>query len=153
MSGYTEENWQEEIDFDAANPPAAFWTGDRYYAFGGRIPCPKCRTVGFYSPRREPETGEPKRKYRVCKFCGFAEELTGYAYEDSGKRPYRWIMVHCGPCSPLVRFGMYNWKVPWGAPVECGNCKNTMQEVKWPNEDPNHPFHEWKRQIEAGPKP
>lgn len=147
MREYTEQTWQEEMDFDQANPAPAFWTGNGYFAFGGRIPCPNCATVGFYSPRFEPRPDE-NHKYRVCKFCGFAQELTGYAFKTSGEKPYRWVMVQCADCNPRGLFGVYDWKVPWDTSAKtCGNCKKDMSEVKWPSDDPEHPFHKWKTQV------
>ena len=84
----------------------------------------------------------------MCKFCGFAQELTGYAFKKSGEKPYRWIMVQCADCSPHGLFGVYDWKVPWDASAkQCGNCKKDMTEAKWPSDDPAHPFNKWKTQV------
>jgi hypothetical protein len=39
--------------------------------------------------------------------------------------------------------------VPWDTSAKkCGNCKKGMTEVKWPIDDPAHPFHKWKKQVE-----
>jgi hypothetical protein len=135
MSEYTEEQWFEEMKA----PSIVFHFSGGPFAFGTTLRCPDCKTIGFYGARLERRENDVDRKYRVCKFRGFAEELTGYAYEDSGGKPYRLIMLHCTTC------GTYNWKVPWGAFPNC--CGRVMHEVKWPTEDPSHPFHEFKKQI------
>ena len=133
-SEYTEQEWQREMDFVMAHGG---------FSLGSTIRCPDCKAVGFYSPRLEQPEGKEPRKYHACKSCGFWQEVSGYAYEKVGGEPYRCVMVHCAPC------GVYDWKVPADTKVRrCSQCENAMQEVKWPTEDPSHPYNRWQEQIE-----
>ncbi len=71
----------------------------------------------------------------MCKFCGFAQEVTGYVLPQSGDKPYRWVMVQCVDCSRQSLLGVYDWKVPFDtSPKRCGNCQKDMIEVKWPSD-------------------
>lgn len=153
MNAYGEKEWAEEMVI-AARPQPEIRDDQFVYNWGSfYLECPDCRTFGFYSPRREPITGEPKRKYRACKFCGFAQEFTGYVYDNDfdkhqGK-PYRWVMVQCEACAPKFLAASYTWKVPWNTGGQpCEVCKlPCSREVPWPRDDESHPFNQGKKQI------
>ena len=138
MKEYTEEQWLDENRY----PLIFFQLTGGPFAFGSTLPCPSCQTVGFFAPRFEPRQNDVDRKYRACKFCGFWQELTGYMHRQQGGEPYRCVMVGC------TQHGAFDWKVPGDTrEIRCGNCGSIMQEVKWPTDDPSHPFHELKKRI------
>ena len=64
---YTEKQWNDEMK--APGIVIQFSSGP--FSFGTTLPCPHCKTIGFYGPRKSPVEGETTRKYRACKFCGF----------------------------------------------------------------------------------
>jgi len=54
-------------------------------------------------------------------------------------------MIHCKDCET------YNyWKLPWARKLgPCDNCRSTnVEEVAWPSDDVDHPFHKLKEKIE-----
>ena len=134
MQDYGEDEWQQEMDFVQVHGG---------FQLGSTIRCPVCSALGFYGPRLEKRRDDVDRRYRACKFCGFWQEVTGYVHREKGGTPYRCIMVSCARC------GSYDWKVPWDIQDKlCGRCGTAMLEVKWPNEEPTHPFSVWRKALE-----
>ena len=74
------------------------------------VPCPKCHTKGFFSPRQAQE-----RKYLACKFCGFWQEVGGESYFC--------IQIYCLNCSAL------GWIKP-NEETHCPNCGQIGGEQK-----------------------
>jgi len=131
---YTQEQWEEEmikVRFCGKHPP-----------FGAcNLVCPNCGVRGFYAPRgRNPEV----RRYRACKFCGFWQEVSGRIYDEKGGEPYRCVMIQCNNC------GLYSWRVPWSDDWgQCEKCNSKdLKQVQWPTEDPLHPFHQIRAQMD-----
>ncbi len=132
---YSENQWQNE--------GATAFRCEHSQLGSCSLPCPQCKEVGFYSPRQAFADDKKVRKYRACKFCGFWQEAWGDVYNERGGAPYRCKMMHCSDCK------RYDWKVPWAKELgPCGKCRSeNTEEVAWPSDDPNHPFHTLKEQI------
>ena len=142
MNEYTEDQWLEEMKAQ----PIIFQYPGGQFAFGTTLPCPACQTVGFYGPRIYPGQGEPTRKYRACKFCGFWQEAWGELRNEPfpGAKPYRCTMVRCETCNS------YDWRFPDGfKPGTCPTCNVEMTRTAWPSEDPQHPYNQLKEQIRS----
>lgn len=132
---YTEKQWEEEMNV----LPAEIQPGS---AFGRILPCPWCKTVGFYGPRKSVEQEKITRKYRACKFCGFWQEVWGEVYNEIGGKPYRCIHFYCDRCQ---RIDTYNWTMPEAKSIgHCPRCDAENKKTKWASDNPNHPFHKLK---------
>lgn len=114
------------------------------YSFGGPLPCPCCKTIGFYGPRRNPPEGEITRKYRACKFCGLWQEVWGTGFNDRGGKAFRCVALYCNTC------GSYDWTLPKDLDDYklCSNCNDSNKKVDWASDDPSHPFNDLKRKFE-----
>ncbi len=135
---YTEKHWEDEKNSNV-------FCG-RHAPLGGcSLPCPQCKTLGFYGPRASKNSeGKITRKYRACKFCGFWQEAWGDVRNKNkiGGKPYRCIAVFCETCK------RYDWQVPWASELKsCSTCLKKMKEIKWASDDPHHPFHTLEEQI------
>ena len=119
---YTKENWIAE---------------NAVTSMGMRVACPECGVTEFYSPReaRNPKGGKETRKYRACKFCGFWQEVGG--------RPY-WCNMYYHVCKGT---GAWDWKPPSWIKGECKICGGTVEEKRWPVDDPKHPFHKLRKMF------
>ena len=43
---------------------------------------------------------------------------------------------------------MHDWKPSWVREYKCGRCGDTVsKKVKWPVDDPRHPFHELRKRL------
>ena len=140
MLQFTEKEWEEEMK-------KSYFCRKHWPTGSCTMPCPNCKTVGFYGPRgREDESGNVPRKYRACKFCGFWQEAFGPIYDERGGKPYRCVMVKCFHCH--THDYAYDWRLPWQDDWgECEDCKSKLKQVSWPTEDPTHPFHQWKVEM------
>ncbi|KKS10957.1 MAG: hypothetical protein A3J30_00095 [Candidatus Wildermuthbacteria bacterium RIFCSPLOWO2_02_FULL_47_9c] len=131
---YTEEQWVEEM-----KAPGVLITPT--FGYGRTLPCPNCKTVGFYGPRAD-DLVKTTRKYRACKYCGFWQEAFGPIWEETQGEAYRCTAVHCTKC------GIYDWRVPWADRFgDCETCKIPLQETQWAFDEPDHPFRKIKSQI------
>jgi hypothetical protein len=135
---YTERQWEEEM-----KAPLILLPSGQVFPFGRALPCPQCKTIGFYGPRHSPSEGEIIRKYRACKFCGFWQEASGEVFDQKGGEPYRCIAVYCEKCR-----NNYDWRVPWAfEPGGCQKCHAELKRTVWASDDPKHPFRTLKDQI------
>lgn len=135
---YTEEQWAEDVNLNEFCGLHKNW-----FSSGCTIPCPNCKTVGFYGPKQDPEEN-PTRKYRACKFCGFWQEAWGNYIDKIGEAPYRCIAVRCEKCQ------VYDWRAPLDFYLgSCPNCKEQMTKIEWASDDPNHAFHKKKEEMDA----
>lgn len=126
---YKLKQWEKEMKI------SSFCGGQHWPAGSCTIPCPKCGVVGFYGPRGDTSG----RKYRACKFCGFWQEVGG--------KPYRCITVYCDKCQTS---DTYNWHIPpWTQGSEyCPKCHAQLKQTKWASDNPSHPFHKIKEQMD-----
>lgn len=136
---YTEKQWENEMK---APPVVLFLPHENVtIILGTTLPCPNCKTVGFYGARRNPEK-EITRKYRACKFCGFWQEAWGEVYNKRGGKPYRCRAVYCEKCRTL---DTYLWHLPWAGLGCCPKCSAESKETDWASDNPNHPFRNSRR--------
>ena len=140
----SEAQWAEEME-----ARGIVFTLSNGYSFGGSLPCPNCKTIGFYGPRRNPPEGEIIRKYRACKFCGFWQEVWGSGYNDRGGKAFRCVALYCTTCDA------YDWTLPKDVEdyKSCSTCHNQFKRIDWASDNPNHVFNEIKRQIILLSKP
>ena len=138
---YTEDQWFAEMQAPGiviSLPNGSSWS------FGTILPCPQCKTVGFYGPRKYPLEGEVKRKYRACKFCGFWQEAWGFVYDRRGGDHYRCIALRC----TNKNCNAFNYtENNLNKLCENKKCKSKTKISKWPSDDPNHEFQEYKESI------
>lgn len=146
MSKYTEVEWEADFKSQRGIPP--YQEGSFFLRYGNGAACKNCGVIGFYAPRlEERKPPEVNRKYRVCKFCGKARECVGYAYDGGFEHhhgeEYNWIMIRCMKCATTQPCGSYTYKVPWNTGGQpCEICQSPCHDVvKWPKDDPDHPFH------------
>ena len=134
---YTRQNWDEEMKVPGIG--LTFLNG---YGFGSEIPCPLCKTVGFYGPRISGSIDrDDSRRYRACKFCGLWQEAQGDARDKYGPKAYRCKAIYCPNCSP-DRLDIYNWHTPEVVDFgNCANCQTKLIETQWAVDNPKHPFH------------
>ncbi len=98
--------------------------------------CPECGRTGFFGPRY---AEEDNRKYRLCKFCGFYQQV---AAEPEQLRP----CVHACGKVPLVAGHPYiTWVGSWQQSFDCDYCGSTGLEVEAnpasvPAHDSAHPW-------------
>jgi hypothetical protein len=117
---YTERDWERE---NAA-------------LLGGRPPgpCPRCGRVGFYGPRRS----GPERKWRLCTFCGFAQDVGG----PEGR--YRPTAHGCAAWPEVAGAPYIAWVPPDVESYECPVCGGRVTVanalVVAPADDPGHPW-------------
>jgi len=124
-----------------ANPISLKLSNGSSFAFGRNLPCPQCKTIGFYGPRKDP-IDNPTRKYRACKFCGFWQDIWGKNIEKTGGKPYQCIMVICKNCQT------YDWRADWAFYLgSCPKCHATMEKAQWPSKNPNHPYCKIRDEI------
>lgn len=135
---YTEQQWKEEIKA----PGITINFSEGPFAFGTILPCPLCKTVGFYGPRISGKEGENPRKYRACKFCGLWQEASGNAREKLGPKAYRCIAIRC------PKEHIYDWRMPeitnFG---NCQVCQSPLEKTDWAFDNPSHPFQKIKEAI------
>lgn len=133
-----ESQWAQEMKAE----PIVFQNQNGQFGLGKSIPCPNCKTVGFYGPRVSPALEAPTRKYRACKFCGFWQEVWGDGYDKRGGKPYRCIHLTCKN---------ENCRTPnWTAANEgksCDMCHSSTIVSKWATDDSSHPFHKLKALV------
>ena len=134
---YTEQQWSTELQ--ASGIEIKFPTGP--FSFGTILPCPNCKTVGFYGARlnTSPE-GKILRKYRACKFCGLWQEAWGHIFNERGGEAYRCIHLVCTKC------GTYNWTIA-NRNKACDHCGGKSEVTDWPSDNPGHPFNQYKEVI------
>jgi len=131
---YIEKQWEEETSLSEYHIQCLRW------GLGScTLRCPECKTLGFYNPREDKNSG---RKYRACKFCGFWQEVSGKIFTERGSQPYRCAMIYCDKCR------VYNWMLPWAKIGNCKECGNFYREVRWPSDDPDHPYNKIKEQMD-----
>jgi hypothetical protein len=100
----------------------------------GPRPCPSCERIGFCGPREDPDG----LHYRLCKFCGFYQEVGGASIE---LRP----CVH--PCDQVPQVAgapVITWIRPNETLYVCESCgqETDLAEslISSPALDPNHPW-------------
>jgi len=115
----------------------ADWNAEYLAIFAKRMPpppCPGCGRTGFYGPRQ----ADDDRRYRLCKFCGF--------YEEVGAEPAQCrATVHGCSSWPTVAGASYIW---WVQPEEtrysCPYCGTMVGVVavgaNRPADDRSHPW-------------
>ncbi len=133
MNGYTIVQWEEDMRLNKFCGKHPNW----FYS-GCTIPCPNCHSIGFYGPKvTTNNVGEIIRRYRACKFCGFWQET-------DGTKPYRCIALYCGTC------GSYDWTAPKEEEdyKNCPKCKSKYTKIEWASDNPNHAFHNLKKQMD-----
>lgn len=132
IEDYTEQQWAEEIE---ASGVAIKIPGFPLFEYGTTLPCPKCKTVGFYGARIAGSEGYNPRKYRACKFCGLWQEASGEARNRLGTKAYRCIAIYC------PNGHIYDWRMPeikdFG---NCPVCQTKLEITDWASDNPNHPF-------------
>lgn len=120
------------------------WDGESYTLFAERgdpAGCPECGRTGFYGPR----AAGGGRKYRECRFCGFAQ--------DVGQPPIRLgPTVHGCEEWPACAKAPYVWWVhPNEESYKCPYCGKKVTVISrnffaksalitGPSEDPEHPW-------------
>jgi hypothetical protein len=124
MPDYTLAAWEASI--------AALY-GQR----GAPSPCPHCRRTGFYGPR---QAQGRTRQYRLCRFCGFEQEVGGPAVMLVAS-------VHGCPEWRAIAGAPYIWWVrPDEASYRCPYCRASVDveraRVPPPFQDPAHAW--WK---------
>ena len=146
--GYTEEQWKEELE----HPQTCLLCARiaRFYSklicenlgvncLGTCLSCPECGSVGFYGARYEPNRDI---KYRMCKFCGFRQEIGGGSHLCN--------MFVCEDCQ-LLRNGSLGCEVlkyDWNAGDSHKHfCKKEMTRTLRPAENEKHPQHKLKEMI------
>ena len=141
---YTEQNWEDDMRINKFCGEHANW-----FSSGCTLPCPQCRSVGFYGPKvTADDSGKITRKYRACKFCGFWQEAWGNVFNERGGESYRCIIVRCNNCAEKGGFS-YDWQTPWAyEPQSWSVCHTTMEQAQWASDDPNHSFHQLKEQMD-----
>jgi hypothetical protein len=139
LAHYTESLWEQEMK--SGQGIEILFSDGRRISFGTNLPCPDCKTVGFYGPRLIKEGETITRKYRACKFCGFWQEAAGAVLIDHGSKPYRCNHFYCDKC------GNYGWRSPWNEGNEICPCGAEMRRATWPVEDPQHWFNKIKQQA------
>ena len=95
--------------------------------------CPQCENSKFFYDQYH-QAAFPEA-YAMCKFCGY--------WKKEGEEPKQCnIFYHECEKPNHPRLG-YCWG--FGDEVNCEWCgKNVNNKVKWPVDDPNHPFHNYK---------
>ena len=121
MTDYTAADWQAEMGAlrTAHAPPPT---------------CPHCRRTGFYGPRQD----EGHRRFRMCKFCGFTQDLdqAPVFYVATAHACHAWRRVAGAP---------YIWWVSPAAEVyACAYCSSSVTvqsaRIAKPSDDPSHPW-------------
>ncbi len=134
------EDALSEPEFTAADYRAEL---NRHRSGGPPAECPKCGRTGFYGLRY---AAEDKRAYRLCKFCGF--------YQQVGLVPKQ-LRPCCHDCRPLVARAPYITWLPRGAMVfTCGACETRAMDVEGhqctsPTEDLDHPWRKVPQNLSA----
>ena len=128
---YTEKQWGEEMKISSSS----FCGGNHWPAGSCTIPCPQCGVAGFYGPRIDSDS----KKYRACKFCGWWQEGRGAGRKGS-VQPYRCTHFYCDQCKE------YGWTMT-DNPVYCSK-HHEMRKIDWASDDPKHPFHKIKEQMD-----
>ena len=142
---YNETQWQEEMN-RASDTIRTL--GGQIFKLGlgtSNLPCPLCKTIGFYAPRIDPPiwpTSSPvNRKYRACKFCGLWQDVIGYPGTRKEGEIFNCLPIRCSNCKT------FQWtECNLNKPCE-KNCGGICKEDKWPTDDPYHEFHNTKKQI------
>lgn len=132
ISQYAENHWEEEMRLNKFCGKHPNW----FYS-GCTIPCPNCKSVGFYGPKvTENDAGEVIRRYRACKFCGFWQEA-------DGSDPYRCIALYCRACDS------YDWTAPKDEKdYKSCKCGSRYKRIEWALDDQNHKFHICKKRMD-----
>ena len=146
---YTEKQWKEELEHPArcllCNLIASFYSKLRcenilINCLGACLPCPDCGTVGFYAARYEPNKDI---KYRMCKFCGFRQEVGGKLHHCN-------MFVHEN-CSLLqgVSLACDVLKYDWNAGDSHKHfCGTEMIKTLRPTKNEQHPQHILREEME-----
>lgn len=139
---YTEAHWQEDWNNAVC---VIKLPGGRVAQLGlgtANLPCPSCKTIGFYGPRIYPlPPAEPNRKYRACKFCGLWQDVPGYPGTRQAGKLFYCIPLRCTKCRTF-QYTEYNLNKPCEK-----NCGGICQKDNWPVDDQNHELHKDKEQI------
>ena len=94
--------------------------------------CPKCGNSKFFFDQYH-QNAFPE-SYAMCKWCGY--------WKKEGEEPRQCKMFFCGCQDSLRDRKGYDWGL--GDQCSCQSCTKLLAEkdqVKWPVDDPNHPFH------------
>jgi hypothetical protein len=121
---------------------ASFYSKIGINCLGACLPCPDCKIVGFYAARHEPNNDI---KYRMCKFCGFRQEVEGEPHHCN-------MFVHedCPLLKDVPVPACDVVKYDWNAGNSHGHfCGTTMTKTLRPTENDQHPQHALKREMES----
>ena len=112
--------------------------------YGTVLPCPNCKTIGFYGAKKYPSSGEITRKYRACKFCGLWQEAWGNVYNrrSGGGKPY--IITHSTCTNEQCKSP--NW-TEYNLNKLCESCNTKTKLSSWALNDSTDIFHRFKEEI------
>lgn len=93
--------------------------------------CPKCKSDRDFNDQYH-QNAFPEA-YAMCKWCGY--------WKKEGEDPIWCNMFFCGcPGSIKDRLG-YDWNSSSQCSCQsCGKLLTENDQIKWPVDDPNHPF-------------
>ena len=94
--------------------------------------CPKCKSDWDFNDNYH-QNAFPEA-YAMCKWCGY--------WKREGEEEKKCNMFFCGcPGSMKDRQG-YDWSLNSQCSCQsCGKLLTEKDQVKWPVDDPNHPFY------------
>lgn len=147
---YTQEQWQMELNHPAqcqlCDVIARFYatlrcnSGLRLNCLGACLSCPDCKTVGFYAARHEPNKDI---RYRMCKFCGFRQEVGGKPHYCN-----MFVHDHCLALHDCPDFVCKVLQYDWNSGDSHNHfCGATMTKTLRPTEREKHPQHKLKEAI------